>query len=156
MNKPKLYVLVGVPASGKSTWVSKQPWAKDCVYVSTDQYVEEYAKSIGKTYNEVFTEIMPTAVKNMTRDVINARNQNLDIIWDQTSTSVNSRRKKFNMLPEYHAIAVVFKTPPSEEHTRRLNSRPGKSIPINIVTQMIKSFEMPTKEEGFQEVLIIT
>ena len=46
-------MLIGVPGSGKSTWVENQDWAKNCVYVSTDQYVEAYAKGLGKTYNEV-------------------------------------------------------------------------------------------------------
>ena len=40
----KLYVLIGVPGSGKSTWIKNQEWAKDCVVVSTDEFVEDYAK----------------------------------------------------------------------------------------------------------------
>ena len=51
---PKLYVLVGVPGSGKSTWVANQQWTEDCARVSTDEYVEMYAQSVGKTYTEVF------------------------------------------------------------------------------------------------------
>ena len=26
---PTVYVLVGIPGSGKSTWISQQDWAKD-------------------------------------------------------------------------------------------------------------------------------
>ena len=48
----KLYVLVGVPGSGKSTWVKNQKWANDCVVVSTDEFVEDYAKECGLTYSE--------------------------------------------------------------------------------------------------------
>jgi len=58
----KCYQLVGVPASGKSTWVENQDWAKDYVIVSTDDFVEKYAADQGKTYNEVFKEFMPIAV----------------------------------------------------------------------------------------------
>lgn len=149
---PKLYVLVGVPGSGKSTWISNQDWAKDCVIISTDNHVENYAKSTGKTYTEVFNDYMPIAVKFMADDVINARGAGKDIIWDQTSTTVLSRKKKFKMLPDYHAIAVVFKTPTGVELMKRLSSRPGKTIPWSVVSDMINKFESPTLEEGFKEI----
>ena len=149
---PKLYVLVGVPAAGKSTWVANQEWAADCAYVSTDKWVDDYAKDMGKTYNEVFKEYMPTAVELMARDVIAARAAGKDIIWDQTSTTVASRRKKFNMLPDYYAIAVVFQTPDKTELDKRLASRPGKNIPRAVMNSMISGFTMPTEDEGFDEI----
>ena len=46
---------------------------------------------------------------------------------------------------------MVFSTPDPEEHARRLE-RPGKSIPAEIVESMIKTFEMPTEQEGFKEI----
>jgi len=149
---PKLYMLVGVPGSGKSTWVKNQDWAKDCVVISTDKYVEEWAESVGKTYSEVFQEYMPTAVTRMADAVSDARGAGKDVIWDQTSTSISTRSKKFKMLPDYYAIAVVFKTPPESELMKRLSSRPGKEIPWEIVTDMINKFEMPSLEEGFKEI----
>ncbi len=149
---PKCYQLVGVPASGKSTWVANQDWTKDCVIVSTDEFVESYAKEQGKTYSEVFTEYMPTAVNLMADKVICARNEGKDIIWDQTSTTVKSRARKFNMLPGYYHIAVVFKTPEHKELMHRLLNRPGKEIPDHVVASMIASWEEPSEEEGFKEI----
>ena len=148
---PKVYVLVGVPGSGKSTWVGNQDWAKDCVYVSSDKHIDEYAASVGKTYNEVFKEYATTAVSQMLDDVVAAREAGKDIIWDQTSVNVKSRKKKFSMLPNYYHIAVVFPTPGPEEHARRLN-RPGKHIPKDVLESMINTFVMPTEEEGFKEI----
>ncbi len=148
----KCYQLIGVPGAGKSTWIGNQSWAKDCVIVSTDNHVEAYAKSVGKTYNEVFKDYMPTAVDLMAKDVVKAREQGKDIIWDQTSTTINSRRRKFNMLRDYEHIAVVFATPEMTELKRRLASRPGKNIPSEVMVQMIKGFQMPTEDEGFTEI----
>ena len=147
----KVYVLVGVPGSGKSTWVSNQDWAKDCVYISSDRHIEDEAQRQGKTYNEVFKDYATTAVSMMLDDVVAAREAGKDIIWDQTSVNVKSRRKKFSMLPDYYHIAVVFATPSPEEHARRLD-RPGKHIPKDVLDSMIKNFEMPTEEEGFKEI----
>jgi len=148
----KVYVLVGVPGAGKSTWVENQLWAKDCVYVSSDQLIEEEAACQGKTYDEIFKGYVNTAVFLMLEKVIAAREAGKDIIWDQTSVSVKSRKKKFSMLPDYEHIAVVFDTPSRDELERRLANRPGKNIPWEIVSSMINNFEMPTEEEGFNEV----
>ena len=149
---PKCYVLVGVPGSGKSTWVNNQYWADSCVYISTDQYVEIEAVTQGKTYSEVFDEYMPTAVNLMVEDVKAASETDKDIIWDQTSTTLASRRRKFNMLPEYEMIAVVFDTPPRQVLETRLASRPGKVIPMTVLTDMIENFESVTEDEGFKEI----
>lgn len=150
----KLYVLVGVPGSGKSTWIKNQEWAKDIPVVSTDRFIETYAEQQGKTYNEVFDEWMPKAVKLMANQVHICKANNTDIIWDQTSTTIGARRKKLNMCPEYYKIAVVFKTPDEEELQRRLNSRVGKAIPENVMRSMKDQLnnEPPTLEEGFNEI----
>jgi len=149
---PKCYQLVGVPGSGKSTWVSNQDWAPDCAYINTDTWVELYAKEQGKTYSEVFEEYMPKAVNIMTEHVKLARDAGQDIIWDQTSTTLASRARKFNMLPDYEHIAVVFATPEHKELIRRLWSRPGKEIPEHVIASMIAGWEEPTLEEGFKEI----
>lgn len=149
---PKCYQLIGVPGSGKSTWVKNQDWSKDCVVVSTDDFVEAHAKSLGKTYSEVFADFMPEAVNLMCQQVIVAREQGKDIIWDQTSTTIKSRKRKFNMLPNYEHIAVVFKTPDQQELYRRLLSRPGKDIPDHVIASMIAGWNEPTEDEGFKEI----
>lgn len=149
---PKCYQLIGVPGSGKSTWIKDQIWALGLTVVSTDAFVEDYARAQGKTYSEVFTDYMPRAIDLMIEQVVRARELGHDIIWDQTSTTLASRARKFNMLPDYEHIAVVFKTPEHTELMRRLMSRPGKEIPDHVVASMIASWEDPTEEEGFKEI----
>jgi predicted kinase len=149
---PKCYQLIGVPSAGKSTWIKNQIWALGLTVVSTDAFVEDYAKEQGRTYSEVFTDYMPIAVGLMADEVVEAREAGRDIIWDQTSTTIKSRARKFNMLPDYYHIAVVFPTPEHKELMRRLMSRPGKEIPDHVIASMIASWEEPTEEEGFKEI----
>jgi predicted kinase len=151
---PKCYQLIGVPAAGKSTWVKNQDWALGLTIVNTDAFVEDYARAQGKTYSEVFVDYMPTAIDLMIEQVVFAREHGHTIIWDQTSTTVKSRARKFNMLPDYEHIAVVFRTPEHTELVRRLTSRweSGKIIPEHVVASMIASWEDPTEEEGFTEI----
>jgi predicted kinase len=154
---PKCYILVGVPGSGKSTWISTQPFDwNNTVVASTDNYVEKEAKKQNKTYSEVFKDVMPAAVHHMANTVVNAVKNNNDIVWDQTSTSVATRRKKLRMLPDnYEKIAVVFPTPSEAELKRRLGNRPGKTIPDQVMKQMIGNWEEPSEKEGFDKIIYV-
>lgn len=147
-----LYMLVGVPGSGKSTWVNNQIWTKNCAYISTDYYVEKFAQKLNKTYSEVFDSVINRAVRLMNRSVNRAKVNNLDIVWDQTSTTIKTRARKLRMLHNYRAIAVVFDTPPLEELYVRLNQRDGKHIPQQVLHRMLKHWQDPDLEEGFDEI----
>ena len=149
---PTAYILIGVPGSGKSTWIKNQDWAEDCAIVSTDMWVELEAERVGKTYSEIFDEYMPHAVALMANHVELARDKGMDIIWDQTSTTLSSRARKFRMLPNYKMIAVMFDTPEQSVLVSRLNSRPGKEIPLSVIEKMMLGFELPTEQEGFDEI----
>ncbi len=148
------YILCGVPGSGKSTWAS-QKLNNDTVYCSSDEYIEKYAKEKNKTYSEVFAEYIQISVSKMIDDVHYADEHHMNIIWDQTNTSTKARAKKLKMIPTYRKVAVVFPTPEKDELKRRLESRPGKHIPDNVIKQMIEGFSMPTQEEGFDEIIIL-
>jgi predicted kinase len=149
-----LYVLVGVPGSGKSTWTGHQSfdWEKT-VIVSTDRFVTRHALEVGKSYREVFDDYMPTAVRLMAEQARDAFESNKIVVWDQTSTTVLSRAKKLRMCPDHYTkIAVVLETPKAELHPKFLD-RPDKEIPWEVVQGMIDNFEMPTKDEGFDKII---
>ena len=148
----RCYQMVGVPGSGKSTWIANQEWARECIIVSTDAYVERFAARMGKTYSEVFDTVMKRAIRLMMRRVRWAHERNLDVIWDQTSTTISSRARKFSVLFDYDHIAVVFRTPEWPELRRRLDSRPGKTIPRKVIKGMIHGWEEPSEAEGFVEI----
>ena len=162
MQKSNLIILIGVPSSGKSFYSNESIFSdftcltkQTTVYLSTDRHIESYATQVGKTYDEVFVEYMPTAIKLMQADAVQAINANCDIIWDQTNTTVKVRATKLRMFPNYHKVAVVFPTPEPAELERRLNNRPGKTIPNSVIKTMISRLEIPTEVEGFDEIIII-
>jgi predicted kinase len=151
-------MLVGVPCSGKSTWVEHQcdhVDAQENLHIaSTDDRIEDNARRMGKTYNEVFKEIIKSCEKMMYEDVASAVRGNMDIIWDQTNLTRKSRAKKLIMIPDhYEKIAVLFSTPEPDELEKRLASRPGKTIPYHVVKNMIASMEYPELDEGFDRVM---
>jgi len=155
-NMPKAYILIGLPGTGKSTWIKEQTWALGLTVVSTDPFIEDYARAQGKTYSDVFESYMPQAVELMVAQVVRARELGHSIIWDQTSTTIASRKRKFNMLGDkYDMIAVVFMTPEKDEWQRRLASRPGKVIPDYVISDMQKNFEYPRYAEGFSKMYLV-
>lgn len=148
----KLYMLVGIPGTGKSTWIKNQDWVGDCAIISSDNHIAAYADSVGGTYNSVFDEYYSTAATKVIEDVKSAIINDKDVIWDQTNISVKSRNKKIALFDDYYKIAVYFKIPDDDELERRLKSRPGKTISRRVLYQMTSALETPTIEEGFDEI----
>ena len=144
------YVMVGLPASGKSTRVLEMCAMDSDAYVySTDNIVEDIAKQLGKTYDEVWADIWLTeAMKNK---------QN--VIWDQTNLGAGKRKGIINRMHKagYSVECICFLQPESKEDidewNRRLRSRPGKNIPDFIIKNMVKTFVVPALDEGFDSVL---
>lgn len=157
MSRPTLYMLVGVPGSGKSTWVQHQTdGMKDYYVASTDRLLEIYASMRGATYDDVFKENIGYAEKAMLTHVKDAIMYNYDIIWDQTNISRKSRAKKLAMIPNtYDKIAVFFPTPETGELDRRLASRTGKTIPPYVLDGMVEMLEEPRMDEGFDTIKYI-
>jgi predicted kinase len=151
---PKLYMLIGVPASGKSTWLKKN-MAPDGVVVSSDDHVERLAAMQGKTYSQAFKDVAGDATKAMMTDLSDAIAAQKDIYWDQTNPSKKARAKKLRQVPNnYEKVAVYFPTPNDEEHQKRLASRPDKTIPDFVIKSMKSSLQAPLLDEGFDDIVV--
>lgn len=151
---PIVKVLVGVPASGKSTWteqfLSKQN-RDEWVVLSLDNLVEEYAKTQGKTYDQVWKDYVGVASKKFNEQVNEAFSQRKNVIWDQTNLTVKKRRDIFRKAKGYDVDAVVFVVQDSILESR-LKNRPGKTIPGFVLRNMRNSYVSPSKEEGFRKI----
>jgi predicted kinase len=150
-----LYMLVGVPGSGKSTWIKNQNF-NDAIVASSDDYIDRVAAESGKTYNEIFSRAIGYAQKFVDSQVQQAINLDKVLVWDQTNTTVKGRKIKLNRIPQnWRKICVFFATPEQHELQRRLDSRVGKSIPKDVMTNMIKNLEIPTLDEGWDEIIFV-
>ena len=150
----KCYMLVGIPGSGKSTWI-KQNVPEGAVVLSTDAYVEAYAAEQGKSYDDVWESYVKRATALMERDLVSAVNAGVDIYWDQTNLTIKARANKLRKIPDtYEKIAVLFQMPSDHVLEHRLVMRPGKTIPEAVMAGMREGFESPLETEGFNEVTI--
>lgn len=143
--------LVGPPASGKSTWVSKNK-TPNTVIISRDDLVDEIRTQYNLSYTESFLnkELQNKVNVELENHIKRTLKSGSDIIVDMTNMTKFSRKRLIDRLPDgYIKKAVVFEVP-REELNRRLSSRAkatGKDIPSNVVDRMIASYEPPTEDE---------
>lgn len=154
MSKPLCTVMVGLPALGKSTFIQSMYKPETWIY-STDRFIEDAATHCGKTYEEMFVDNIEAATESMNALLEDAIKEQKDIIWDQTNLNVKKRQNIINrMKANDYNIRCICLMPPVTPQTfvewkRRLDSRPGKTIPQHVLANMIETYVIPTIEEGF-------
>ena len=163
MTKPVCYVMVGLPACGKSTLVNRvirdmgDHGDRAFVY-STDNYIEQCANQNGWTYDQAFAEFIEPATKHMNEQLDIAVRSRQDIVWDQTNLGAKKRAKIINRMRQanYRVECECILLPAGdsqwEDWRHRMASRPGKTIGDSIIESMMDSFVRPTVEEGFDAV----
>lgn len=153
---PTLYILCGIPASGKSTWAHEflASDTKDTRYVSRDEIRfsmleedDDYFAHEKKVFEKFADTIAQTLVDGF------------DVIADATHVNEYSRTKLTNAIDayitEYKIIYVVFHTG-VEECVRRNSLREGRAhVSEESIRGMRRSFTMPTLRADNRAVEII-
>jgi predicted kinase len=148
--RPTITFLVGPPASGKSTWVSKN--SGDATIISRDDILDKLRKDYNLSYVESFSnqELQNKVNSELNNHIAKSLKSIKDIIVDMTNMNKRSRSFILNKVPDiYTKNAVVFNVP-KPELLRRLKKREmetGKSIPLHVVDSFIYSYEKPTNSE---------
>ncbi len=146
--------MIGVPGVGKSTWIKNNVF-NDSVILSTDDLIEIAAQESGLTYNEVFEDNIENATKKFFDSIKFHVSKENSIIIDKTNLNIKSRKRILNLIPDtYKKVAIVINCSDPFIHATRLMSRKGKIIPEHVFDSMIKSFQPPTLEEGFDDINI--
>ena len=160
---PSFQMLIGLPGSGKSSWIKEQHDRHSTFYkftiLSTDNHIEEHAKERGITYNEAFKSYIGIAETTMGFDLNYAIQNRNNIIWDQTNLTEKVRKKKLAKIPRYYTKeAIVFLT--QYDIIKKVNEDRktfGRALPDHILESMVKNFDISTIEsEGFDKVTKIT
>ena len=149
---PEAIFLVGVPTSGKSTFSNDKKY-KDYVRISSDDILQEVAKERQQSYNTVFKANIRFAQIAMMKVLRKAIEDGKSIIWDQTNLTRKQRREKLKHIPAHYKKTAVYFVVSLETALKRNTQRPGKVIPPEILERMIKEYELPTNEEGFDTII---
>lgn len=156
---PILYMLIGPPYSGKSTWykeLMELPNQTEFKLIDTDSILEIFARTEGISYNEAFPKYINEATHEMFKRAADAITQGYNICWDQTNMTKKSRAKKLAMFPSnYSKCAVVCLKPEVGELKSRMAMRSGKKISESIIDKMVATYQPPEYNEGFDEILFL-
>lgn len=159
MNVPVIYILVGLPGSGKSTWVSKKILEENLVIVSTDDIIENIAKEKNLTYSDVWESSIKHATKLSEKIFLNALYDGKSIVWDQTNMTAKKRKTILSKIQrDYKKVCVVFEAPLDviKERLVKREKETGKRIPEFVLINMLKSYEEPNLSEGFDKIIKVT
>lgn len=153
LTSPWFIMMVGLPGSGKSTYVRKLRHPDDYVVLSTDKYIDEMATINNKTYNEVWQTYIKSAQENMKEDLQHALRWEYNIVHDQLNLSFKTRTRILTQIPNTYYKICVNVTCGTEEWQKRLTNRPGKVISEQILVQMSSRYNCPHTLEGFDKVI---
>jgi predicted kinase len=148
------YTLVGLPGSGKSTFVdnSSRLGMPDAILTATgtDMYLDNIAEALNADYDFVFRLGFPLAERCYKQDLVYANLEGYSIFIDRTNLTRKSRKRIMTALPRHDHVAIYFPAP--DDLDERLAGRAGKTIPADVLAGMRSSLEEPSLEEGYKAV----
>ena len=147
-------VMVGLPMSGKSTWMRNfTKENQDYEILSRDNVILELGK--GLSYTEAYNTVDQNEVNKIFQDRCKEAIENRkNIIFDLTNMSKKARRKSIgNLSNDYKKTAQVIIADLEilkERNAKRVKEE-GKHIPEEVIDAMVKSFYPPMYDE-FDEI----
>jgi len=154
-----IILMVGIPASGKSTFVNNAINHSGGVRVSRD----EIRKSLLKENEDYFsheTEVFNLFINDINNEVEKGTAR---IYVDATHISCASRRKILNRIGHREDLrleVVYLACAPSVARIRNLNRKGFARVPERVISNMRKALQEPTYEElnkfNFHSVSIFT
>lgn len=166
IGRRKFYVLVGPQGIGKSYWVDTN--IIDPYIISYDNAVKAVAAANDVRYSDIAAGKSSQFRKDIEQaerhQVTNAVASGKDIVVDKTNMSAKSRRNAFRAIrgneADFDKIAVVFDFRGMEQDVlrsveMRAAAEGDKYIPPADVISTMNRFEMPTYDEGFDNIVIV-
>lgn len=162
----KVYILIGLPGCGKSTWSdnklkkSKFPNPPTAVVSSDairgelygDENVQGDPNVVFNTVKQRLADAVCGYYDNIILDATNLKKKDrIGIIKDLERRVRNSSKKTRDT--EYEVIGVWFAVPVDE--CQRRNSERKRVVPKEVIDRMYKNFSPPGYEEGFDKIQIV-
>ena len=137
-----LYVTIGLPGSGKSTWAHQQNMA----VVSSDGVRSELHGSVEVQDN-------PAKVFQIVHSRVKEQLKHGDMIMDATNLNARKRAGFLSQIFGVRKVAVLFAT--SYEKVLHQNRKRDRQVPESAIQRMRESFQPPMKWEGWDDIRIV-
>ena len=148
MNKPKLFCMVGLSASGKSTIGKEIEKENDCVIVSSDDIRGEICEGgvIDQSKNEEVFKIFHQRIKDNLKAGKN-------VIADATNINMRARRSLLENVKKVPCHKIAYIIPKSVEQCIEDNIYKEYPVPHHVIQKQMMNFQIPFVEEGFDEII---
>lgn len=150
MSKTRFYMVVGLPGSGKTYWAYNQARPYDVVLDSDEIRFEEYGDASCQDNPDRIFNIM----FQRTRAALRAGR---DVYYVATNLSARRRinllkslKKNFDNI-QYRC--AVMATPIDVCHKR--NEGRMRVVPTEVINRMMRQFEIPCENEGWDNILVV-
>ena len=143
--KLKLIQMVGLPSSGKSTYLKTH--LKDCVIVSLDEIRRTF---FGHQFHQNAEPFVIGTAKNLVRLLLE---QGKSVVIDSTGLLYSFRKEWKNIGSTYGAVYSIVLVNTSYEKCIKLNrKRPeGKRVPDEVIIRMAGQLEYPQEFEWYYD-----
>jgi len=132
-----VFVMCGIPASGKSTWVKKNH--PDLPVVSFDDAKEVLGLKQGENHGSAY-QMVVTMAKEYLR-------KSQPFIWDATHLSPLMRNKTLNLLLDYNANITLVYCEQQESIIKARNISRNTTLTNKKIDEMLFKWEVPTEHE---------
>ena len=152
-----LYLLCGIPYSGKSTSAGKYPVLSGLPCLSSDAIILAKAEQQGTTYDRIFFESIKDAEKTFQNQVTAHFEAGKPFIIDRTNGTPDTRRKLCQTARKYgfRTVCIYFEPPSDEEIRKRIAMRKNQTLSLQRVLAFKNSFVLPTLDEGFDAYFVV-
>lgn len=148
MKQKKVWILAGVPGSGKTTWVREEISQRGGVHCSRDEIRFSLLKD-GEDYFAHEDEVFRIWLEKVSAAILSPDVE--DVYIDATHLTEKSRAKVINQLPkgDYKLVMVIFDIP-LEVCLERNAKREGRAlVPEQTIRNMYAGFEKTTKYSNY-------
>lgn len=149
----KLFMLMGIPGSGKSTWIANHINNETDKYISRDEVRFSYVSE-----EEEYFSQEKKVFKEFTRQINEALNQGYNVFADATHLNEASRNKLLRaIVMNTSSTECIWVRTPLEEALRRNENRKGTRsyVPRGAIRRIFSQMTKPTFIEGFNKIYII-
>ena len=152
--KVKLYLTVGIPGAGKTTWVQEK-LSHSCEVVALDKIRKGIYGFFPQKLNDDLEKIVWERALILAKTFLESRD---DTVIDSMALTKFFRNKIISTIKaqckiEFDLIAIFFDTPIDLAIER--NSKREKYVNESTIRMLQTYLEKPLKEEGFKEVIYI-
>ena len=148
-----LYITVGLPGSGKSTYAKEFIKGKDIEYLSSDELRAVYGKG------EDDQTVTPIVFGHIKRKVDEYLKDGKNVMVDATSVNRKERSDYINTAKKYGAkvVALVFKMDRQGliDRNKKRGEQGGRIVPDWVIDKMLAKYEEPSFAEGIDVTIYV-